>query len=195
MLRLTRDLGDAAANISQIDVSDPDNLKIMRALGRPVVTLLLGDHDFALALCRISSTLFGDQADACRTRASSICAWKIASRWWNKWQPRTQLAVGLDAGSSRTRCVICALEGDHIRYLVARPGARRGVGEGPRDRSGCAGRIDSRGGGGCRARRAGFGGERRPSASAAWASRARRAADFTNSAGRAKWMRRTWRSR
>jgi cell division protein FtsA len=31
---------------------------------------------------------------------------------------RTQLAVGLDAGSSRTRCIICALDGDHIRYLA-----------------------------------------------------------------------------
>jgi cell division protein FtsA len=30
---------------------------------------------------------------------------------------RTQIAVGVDAGSSRTRCIICALEGDHIRYL------------------------------------------------------------------------------
>jgi cell division protein FtsA len=30
---------------------------------------------------------------------------------------KTQLAVGLDVGSSRTRCVICALDGDHIRYL------------------------------------------------------------------------------
>src|SRR5579885_2255885 len=30
---------------------------------------------------------------------------------------KTQLAVGLDAGSSRIRCVICALDGDHIRYL------------------------------------------------------------------------------
>jgi cell division protein FtsA len=30
---------------------------------------------------------------------------------------KTQLAVGLDAGSSRTRCIICALDGDHIRYL------------------------------------------------------------------------------
>lgn len=30
---------------------------------------------------------------------------------------KTQIAVGLDAGSSRTRCVICALDGDHIRYL------------------------------------------------------------------------------
>jgi cell division protein FtsA len=30
---------------------------------------------------------------------------------------KIQLAVGLDAGSSRTRCVICALEGDQLRYL------------------------------------------------------------------------------
>jgi cell division protein FtsA len=30
---------------------------------------------------------------------------------------KTQLAVGLDIGSSRTRCIICALDGDHIRYL------------------------------------------------------------------------------
>jgi cell division protein FtsA len=29
----------------------------------------------------------------------------------------TQLAVGLDAGSSRTRCIVAALEGDQIRYL------------------------------------------------------------------------------
>jgi len=30
---------------------------------------------------------------------------------------KTQLAVGLDAGSLRTRCIICALDGEHIRYL------------------------------------------------------------------------------
>ena len=30
---------------------------------------------------------------------------------------KTQLAVGLDAGSSRTRCIICAVEGDQLRYL------------------------------------------------------------------------------
>jgi cell division protein FtsA len=28
-----------------------------------------------------------------------------------------QVCVGLDAGSSRTRCVVCALEGDDLRYL------------------------------------------------------------------------------
>ena len=30
---------------------------------------------------------------------------------------RIQIAAGVDAGSSRTRCVICALEGDQLRYL------------------------------------------------------------------------------
>ena len=30
---------------------------------------------------------------------------------------KTQIAVGLDAGSSRTRCVICALDNQEIRYL------------------------------------------------------------------------------
>jgi cell division protein FtsA len=30
---------------------------------------------------------------------------------------KPQLAVGLDVGSSRTRCVVCLLEGDQIRYL------------------------------------------------------------------------------
>ncbi len=30
---------------------------------------------------------------------------------------KIQLAIGLDAGSARSRCVICALEGDRIRYL------------------------------------------------------------------------------
>ncbi len=30
---------------------------------------------------------------------------------------KTQFAVGLDAGSLRTRCIICALDGENIRYL------------------------------------------------------------------------------
>jgi cell division protein FtsA len=30
---------------------------------------------------------------------------------------KTKIAVGVDAGSSRTRCIICALEGDQIQYL------------------------------------------------------------------------------
>ena len=30
---------------------------------------------------------------------------------------KVQICAGMDAGSSRTRCVLCALEGDRIRYL------------------------------------------------------------------------------
>ena len=48
MLRLTRDLGDEARNISEIDVSDRDNLKVTAPRDGHIVTLLLGDRDFAL---------------------------------------------------------------------------------------------------------------------------------------------------
>lgn len=48
MLRLTRELGELAAKISEIDVSDPDNLKVTQPHEGRVVTLLLGDRDFGL---------------------------------------------------------------------------------------------------------------------------------------------------
>jgi cell division septal protein FtsQ len=48
MLRLTRELGDAAAKISEIDVSDRDNVKVTVPYEGRAETLLLGDHNFAL---------------------------------------------------------------------------------------------------------------------------------------------------
>jgi len=49
MLRLTRELGpDATAKISEIDVSNLENMKITQPWDGRVVTLLLGDHDYAL---------------------------------------------------------------------------------------------------------------------------------------------------
>ncbi len=47
MMRLTRDLGDDARNISEVDVSDRDNLKVTAPRDGHIVTLLLGDRDFA----------------------------------------------------------------------------------------------------------------------------------------------------
>jgi cell division protein FtsQ len=47
MMRLTRDLGDEARNVSEIDVSDRDNLKVTAPRDGHIVTLLLGDRDFA----------------------------------------------------------------------------------------------------------------------------------------------------
>ena len=46
MLRLTVDLGEHARNISEIDVSDRDNLKATIARDGHMVTLLLGDRDY-----------------------------------------------------------------------------------------------------------------------------------------------------
>ena len=47
MLRLTADLGDATANISEVDVSDGDNLKVSQPYDGRSLTLLLGDRDFS----------------------------------------------------------------------------------------------------------------------------------------------------
>lgn len=47
MLRLTHDLGADARNVSEIDVSDRDNLKVTAPRDGHIVTLLLGDRDFA----------------------------------------------------------------------------------------------------------------------------------------------------
>lgn len=47
MLRLTGDLGDNARNISEVDVSDRDNLKVTAPRDGHMMTLLLGDRDFA----------------------------------------------------------------------------------------------------------------------------------------------------
>ena len=46
MLRMTADLGDATANISEIDVSDGDNLKVSQPYDGRILTLLLGDRNF-----------------------------------------------------------------------------------------------------------------------------------------------------
>ena len=46
MLRLTADLGDVMANISEIDVSDGDNLKVSQPYDGRFLTLLLGDRNF-----------------------------------------------------------------------------------------------------------------------------------------------------
>jgi cell division protein FtsQ len=47
MLRLTKDLGEEARNISEVDVSDRDNLKVTAPRDGHMVTLLLGDRDFS----------------------------------------------------------------------------------------------------------------------------------------------------
>ena len=47
LLRLTAELGDATANISEVDVSDGDNLKVSQAYDGRSLTLLLGDRNFA----------------------------------------------------------------------------------------------------------------------------------------------------
>lgn len=48
LMRLMRDLGDASSKISEVDVSDPDNLKVTQRYDGRMVTLLLGDQDWGV---------------------------------------------------------------------------------------------------------------------------------------------------
>jgi cell division septal protein FtsQ len=48
MLRLTRELGGNAAKLSEIDVTDRDNLKVTQSYDGQMLTMLLGDHNFGL---------------------------------------------------------------------------------------------------------------------------------------------------
>ncbi len=48
LLGLLKDLGDASGAVSEVNVSDPDNLKIGEPLDGHMVTLLMGDRNFAL---------------------------------------------------------------------------------------------------------------------------------------------------
>ena len=50
MQRLTKDLGRLADNISEVDVSDLDNLKITEQVGGNAVSLMLGDRNFSSRL-------------------------------------------------------------------------------------------------------------------------------------------------
>jgi len=47
MQRLTKELGKLADNISEVDVSDLDNLKITEQVGGTAVSLMLGDRNFS----------------------------------------------------------------------------------------------------------------------------------------------------
>jgi cell division protein FtsQ len=46
MMTLMASLGDAAANVAEVDVSDASNLKVKQSSGGRMVTLLLGDRNF-----------------------------------------------------------------------------------------------------------------------------------------------------
>ncbi len=48
LIRLTKELGDAAQKISEVDVTDRDDVKVIEPFDGRLVTLLLGDRDFAL---------------------------------------------------------------------------------------------------------------------------------------------------
>ena len=47
LIRLMHELGALSEKVSEVDVSDPDNLKVMSRANNRAVVLMLGDHNFA----------------------------------------------------------------------------------------------------------------------------------------------------
>src|SRR3954454_12759606 len=47
LIRLMHELGPLGEKVSEVDVSDPDNLKVMSRANNRAVVLMLGDHNFA----------------------------------------------------------------------------------------------------------------------------------------------------
>ena len=47
LVRLIHELGPLSEKVSEVDVSDPDNLKVMSRANNRAVVLMLGDHNFA----------------------------------------------------------------------------------------------------------------------------------------------------
>ena len=79
VLGMLKDVGSLAGQISEVDVSDPNNLIVAEHVGSGVVNLMLGDENYASA-CRIFWQTIRRSARSGRTRGHWICAWTAPSR-------------------------------------------------------------------------------------------------------------------
>jgi hypothetical protein len=79
MMRLMRDLDDAASKISEVDVSDADNLKVTQPFDGRMLTLLLGDQHWGARYQNFCAIIPKSSA-VCRKQPSSTCGWKIGLR-------------------------------------------------------------------------------------------------------------------
>ena len=156
-----QELGSLADKISEADVSDLDDLKVTEKLDGRAVTLMLGEHNFTSRLAEFPGSLSGHPSQNPASHHLRLAAGRQnhGSGGGQLMPEKPQLAVGLDAGSAFTRCVILAMEEGRLRYL--------GHGEVPssgwhksrltdqqaltrcRSGRGAPGRSRSAGGGGC----------------------------------------------
>ena len=133
MQNLMDDLGPAGQNISEINAAAPDDLTVVAQVeGRPL-ELKLGDGNYAK---RLQNFLL--HYPEIRKHAANVTTFdlRLDDRITAKEQPNQDElrriyfdAVGLDAGSAWTRCVICRLEGQPPALPGVRIGALPGLGE------------------------------------------------------------------
>ena len=76
---LQQDLGYLAKDLSEVNVADPDNIRIVAKVENRAVELILGDGNFARAVSEFCDALSGDPEAIAGNRSRSICGWTIAS--------------------------------------------------------------------------------------------------------------------
>ncbi len=105
MQRLMKELGPLADNVSEVDASDLDDLKITEQAGRRRRVADAGRSQFFFHGSRTSWITIRTFIAKCRRRRRSICGSTIASRVWRRraMPDKSQLAVGLDLGKRVTR--------------------------------------------------------------------------------------------
>ena len=90
MMRLLHDLGDQGRNLSEIDVSDGDDVKVMEPRDVRVVTLLFGDRNFNLRYQNFTRN-YPEIKRRLPDAATLDLRLKTGSRWWSKWHRRPSL--------------------------------------------------------------------------------------------------------
>ena len=125
-------MGYLAKEISEVDATDPENIRIVSQVDRRVVTLLLGDGNYAQRYQN-----FLNHYPEIRKALARGEGLRPAVGWPHHGEGiegpmavKPIYAAGLDAGSRQTRLVICVLENGRIRF--ARGGRRRVAGMGRR---------------------------------------------------------------
>ena len=119
MLRVQEDLGYLAKDISEVNVADTENIRIVAQVEQRAIELIMGDSNFARAVSEFSQSLSGDPQAVSRSEdvRPAVGRPHYGKGLGARMAVKPLYAVGLDAGSRRTRMVICALEGKRLRFL------------------------------------------------------------------------------
>ena len=118
LLRVQDELGYLAKDVSEVNATDPDNVRIVAQVDNHALELILGDSNFARTLPEFPQPLSGDSQALSGGSKRSTCGWTTALPRRNRAHgSETDLRSWTRRGSRRTRLAICLLEEGRLRFL------------------------------------------------------------------------------